>query len=110
MIQPKPRPNTKTARLHEERMFDALKRLQAEDYIEHALKYEAPDAWHTIVFDVDVEEPKEKVTLYLDKSVARLFRAMGAGYQRRINRILATWVAMKLGEYLDLEGRLEKRM
>ena len=62
-----------------------------------------PDAWHVIELDVDVEEPKEKVTLYLDRSVARLFRGMGKGYQDRINRILVTWAQMKIADLKVME-------
>lgn len=69
---------------------------------------QVPDAWHMIEMDVDVEEPKEKVTLYLDRSVAQLFRGMGRGYQGRINRILATWAQMKIADLKALEiGHIE---
>ncbi|MEM8958047.1 MAG: hypothetical protein AAGC86_09545 [Pseudomonadota bacterium] len=34
-----------------------------------------PEAWMTLEQDVDVREPKVKVTLYLDDSVAKFFRA-----------------------------------
>lgn len=104
------RAKTKTERMHEERLFEAVTRLRAEDYIDLQVREIAPDAWHTIGFDIDVEEPKEKVTLYLDKSVVKLFKAMGKGYHRRINRILATYVHMQIGGYLNLEEKLLKRM
>ncbi len=47
--------------------------------------------------DIDCFEPKTKVTLYLDASVAKMFRAMGKGYQARINRILQLWLQSKMG-------------
>jgi uncharacterized protein (DUF4415 family) len=50
-----------------------------------------PDAWHTLAHDPDVRAPK----VYPDRSVARAFRAMGHGYQARINRLLATYVMMQ---------------
>ena len=62
-----------------------------------------PEAWLTLELDVDVAEPKEKMTLYLDKSVARFLRSMGTGYQARINRILRTWVQAKISGHIDLE-------
>ncbi|MFB0931086.1 MAG: BrnA antitoxin family protein [Ascidiaceihabitans sp.] len=58
---------------------------------------EVPDAWHIIVADLDCHAPKQKVTLYLDAPVAKAFKAMGQGYQARINRILATYLEMKGG-------------
>ena len=43
------------------------------------------------------------MTLYLDAPVAKMFKAMGRGYQARINRILATWVEMKIGHVMERE-------
>ena len=59
-----------------------------------------PAEWKLILHDADVTEKKEKVTLYLDRAVARMFRAMGKGYQGRINRILETWMQMKMASFL----------
>lgn len=63
-----------------------------------------PEAWDHLEKDVDVWEPKEKVTLYLDKSVAKFFRAMGTGYQGRINRVLMAYAQMKIAD-LNLSDR-----
>ena len=49
-------------------------------------------------------EEKVKVTLRLDASVARLFRAMGKGYQARINLILSSYAQMRIGE-IDRKAR-----
>lgn len=68
---------------------------------------EIPDAWHRLEADLDCFEKKEKVTLYLEKSVARFYKSMGTGYQARINRILATWAQMKIGEFLDMQSRVD---
>ena len=38
------------------------------------------------------------MTLYLDASVAKFFRAMGQGYQARINRLLALYAQAKIAE------------
>jgi len=69
-----------------------------------------PEAWHLILADFDVAEPKVKVTLYRDKSVAQVFRAMGPGWQSRANRVLATWVAMHVGGLLKFREMFQKRM
>jgi hypothetical protein len=62
-----------------------------------------PDAWLTLEMDLDVAEPKDKVTLYLDRPVAKMFRAMGGGYQARINRILETWMQAKMSGHIERE-------
>ena len=94
------RSRTKTKRLAEERFFRLIHDLshESDETLSDDIRRVVPDAWHLIEMDVDVAEPKTKVTLYLDQPVARLFRAMGAGYQARINRILATWAQMKMVE------------
>jgi uncharacterized protein (DUF4415 family) len=69
----------------------------------HEVRNEVPDAWATLEADLDCYAPKEKVTLYLDQPVAKAFKAMGKGYQGRINRILATWLQMKIGHVLEAE-------
>lgn len=60
--------------------------------------------------DVDVEGPKEKVTLYLDRAVIAVFRRMGKGYQARINRILETWVQMKIVEKVVFQKEIMDRV
>ena len=75
-----------------------------------ALREEVPEAWHTLEADLDVWEPKEKVTLYVETSVARFYRAMGHGYQARINRILATWAQMKIAGEVRLDEALARRI
>jgi uncharacterized protein (DUF4415 family) len=64
------------------------------------LRDKVPLAWHTLEHDLDVDEPKMKITLRLDASVAKFYRAMGPGYQARISRILGLWANMKIGEAL----------
>lgn len=79
------------------------------DALDEALAAEAPAAWHTLEADLDVTEPRVKVTLYLDASVARFFRAMGCGYQARINRVLSTWAQMKIAGMLRESEEIERR-
>jgi uncharacterized protein (DUF4415 family) len=79
------------------------------DMLDDVLEEAVPEAWHTLEADLDVEEPKVKVTLYLDSSVVRLFRGMGKGYQARINRVLATWAQMKIAGLLREREEVERR-
>ena len=69
-----------------------------------------PPSWHGQLQDVEVAAKKQKVTLYLDAPVVRFFRGMGNGYQERINRLLSTWMNMKIADELKIieiiEGRL----
>jgi hypothetical protein len=69
-----------------------------------------PAAWHMPEADLDAEEPREKVTLYLDRSVARFYRGMGRGCHARINRLLPTWAQMKIAGEVQLVAYLAKRV
>jgi uncharacterized protein (DUF4415 family) len=78
--------------------------LASEDRVSmYEFRAEVPDAWHMIEADIDCHAPKQKVTLILDAPVAKAFKAMGQGYQTRINRILATYLEMKVGHLLEVE-------
>lgn len=100
-----PTKGPKTKRLAEARLRQLLfhETYDGDTGFLHLARRHIPDAWRTLEMDVEVAEPKIKVTLYLDRSVARLFRAMGAGYQARINRILMTWLQLKIAEKSEVE-------
>ena len=73
------------------------------------LREDLPLEWHLLEVDHPVQEKKEKVTLYLDRSVARLFKGMGNGYQARINHLLRTWMQMKIAQEVELDEALGER-
>ena len=100
---------SKSERLARDGLMRSLIELQGASWIDTALREEIPEAWHTLEADIDVTEPKEKVTLYLDRSVARFYRQMGRGYHARINRLLATWAQMKIAGEVQLDAHLARR-
>lgn len=104
-----PRPS-QTQRTARERLMHDLIYLMQDTWIPSVVAEEVPDAWHTLEHDVPVTEKKVKVTLYLDASVAKFYRAMGQGYQARINRLLGTYAHMKVSKDLQLEEMLRKRV
>lgn len=95
--------STKTQRIIRQALGRNLMMLNAQAWLPASLRDDIPEAWHTLEQDLDVEEPKVKVTLYLDRSVAKFYRAMGRGYHARINRLLATWAQMKIAEELRVD-------
>ena len=100
---------TKTERLARRRLIYHLW-LADEDILPLTeIRAEVPLAWHMIEADVDCFEAKRKVSLYLDKSVAAMFQAMGKGYQARINRILNTWLQMKMAGLMEEDAALAAR-
>lgn len=101
---------TKTQRIARERLTRNLIWLNNELWLSAAMREDVPEAWHTLEQDVDVDEPKDKITLYVDRSVARFYRAMGKGYQERINRLLATWAQMKIADELRVDALIRDRL
>lgn len=91
-------PATKTARLARARLERLLEGAGDDTRLWAKVQDRVPEAWATLEEDIDCWEDKVKVTLRLDTSVARFYRAMGKGYQARMNRILATYAQMKIGE------------
>ncbi len=73
------------------------------------MRAKLPEDWHLVEHDADLTEPKQKVSLYLDRSVARSFQAMGKGYQGVVNRVLRSWMQAKAAQMLELDAQLKAR-
>lgn len=102
---------SKTERISRERIISYLYAEQMRDNdLSLELRGKVPDAWHTLEHDLDVEEPKIKITLRLDASVAKFYRGMGQGYQARISRILGLWAHMKICDILRLEEKMHAQL
>ncbi len=105
------RTGTKTRRMAEARFHQLLYYASHEnnDFLEEA-KREVPEAWLTLELDMETAAPKKKVSLYLDEAVVKMYRAMGPGYQGRINRILETWMQMKIAEKAVFQKEIMERV
>ena len=103
-------PMSKTRRMYFERSLLNLRALQSEDAWDYAVREVVPEAWDTLEQDIDVNERKVHITLRLDESVAKFYRAMGHGYQARINRILATFAQMRMAEVRQTERMVEEEL
>ena len=62
-----------------------------------------PTAWHYIEENVPVRPRKTKVTAAYDAEVVKFFRAMGLGYQARMNQVLRAYM-------LAIKSRVIRRM
>jgi len=101
---PKPRPTARTAR---EQLRRSLAEIGEDEALALSAVAEMPEAWSSLDEDVPCREMQERITLRLDASVVRFFRAMGLGYQRRINRVLKTYAQMRIGQVFELVERME---
>ena len=101
---------TKTARLAYERVIGNVVDLEYDGLTPYWVRDHIPEAWDRLEKDVDVFEKKVQITIRLDESVAKYFRAMGPGYQSRINRVLATFAQMRIAQINAIEQRRNVRM
>lgn len=89
---------TRTARMARARLARHLQGFGDDRNLWWRVQELVPEAWATVEEDIDCEEEKVKITLRIDASVAKLFRAMGKGYQVRIGHVLASYARMRIGE------------
>ena len=101
---------TKTQMTALDRLQRDIQYLDREAWVSREIDALIPDSWHTLEQDVEVAAKKQKVTLYLDAPVVRFYRAMGNGYQERINRLLSTWMNMKMADELRIMEVIEGRL
>lgn len=62
-----------------------------------------PGAWHSIEERVPVRPRKTKITAAFDAEVVKFYRAMGLGYQARMNQVLRAYM-------LAIKSRVINRM
>ncbi len=65
-----------------------------------------PEGWFTEAIRADGPPGKERMTLRIDKDVARFFRATGQGFQVKMNDVLRAF--MLAARLRVLEGDVEK--
>lgn len=103
---PKKFSQTKTAREARRRLARQLDGADGDLALWRAVQERVPEAWAWIEEDLDLPERRERITIRLDRSVVQVFRAMGPGYQHAINRVLSTYVQMRIGEVERAKGRV----
>ncbi len=76
-------------------MMEVMDRLEWDLHNTIELTGRIPEEWHEIAARPP-EPPSEKVTLRLDRDVAKFFRSMGVGYGGRINDVLRSYMYARL--------------
>ena len=66
-----------------------------------------PEAWHSIEADVPVRRRKTKVTAAFDTDMVKWFRAMGLGYQARMNAVLRTFMLALVSKEITSRKNLD---
>ncbi len=63
-----------------------------------------PPAWDKVEASHPVQPRKTRMTIGLDAEVARWFRAMGTGYQSRINAVLRIYMLARKSKEIEGQG------
>ncbi|MEM8536477.1 MAG: BrnA antitoxin family protein [Pseudomonadota bacterium] len=93
---------SKTQRMHARYAIDA-RRMIEYDLHSVAMKLRTvPEEWDEIWKDDDRRDAKRtRVTMRMDADVVKFFKAMGEGYQTRINRVLRTFMHYRLAGIIE---------
>lgn len=91
------RKRTVRERMHLAGFADAMRMLEYDSICEVAMQGKIPPAWHEIATDPDRRGANRvKVTFRVNNDVVRYFKAMGPGYQERMNKVLSAYVHGRL--------------
>ena len=97
-----PKDMTKTQRINWRYAVDARRMIE---YDLHSVAQKLrclPQEWDEIWKDEDRRDPKRvPVTIRLDADVVKFFKAMGPGYQPRINRVLRAFMHYRLAGIIE---------
>jgi len=66
-----------------------------------------PADWHRIERDVPVRRRRTRITAALDADTVKWFRAMGDGYQRRMNAVLRAFMLAMISKEIRARGDLD---
>lgn len=98
----KPKDMTKAQRIHWAYAIDARRMIEHDLHAVAAKLRSLPPEWDEIWQDKDRRDAKRvPVTIRLDADVVRFFKAMGAGYQPRMNRVLRTFMHYRLAGFIE---------
>ena len=63
-----------------------------------------PPGWHAVESRAPVKPPKTKLSLSLDADMVKWFRALGRGYQPRMNAILRAYMHAVISKEVEQKG------
>ena len=97
---PAARQPTKTERIHHSHMIDLMRQVEWDLATQTRAGTQIPDDWH-LIGNTRYPDRKVRITLRVEESVVKFFRAMGQGYQTRMNDVLASFVHARLARFVE---------
>ncbi|WP_235953006.1 BrnA antitoxin family protein [Salipiger sp. PrR002] len=93
---------TKTERMHFQYAVDAMEMVERDLLDRMWDRRGCPPDWHAICRETDRRDLRRtRCTIALDADVVKFFKALGPGYQSRINRVLRAFMHYRLAKVLD---------
>lgn len=97
-----PKQMTKAQRIHWSYAIDARRMIEYDLHSVASKLRCLPKEWDEIWQEDDRRDPKKvPVTIRLDADVVKFFKAMGEGYQPRMNRVLRTFMHYRLAGIVE---------
>ena len=96
-----PEKMTKTERINYNHAIDALRMIEHDIHNVILENRAIPHGWHKVAQDMDRRHPnRTRCTVAFDADVVKFFKAMGPGYQERMNRVLRAFMHLRLAKIL----------
>ncbi len=81
---------------------DAMRKIELDVLDVITIQKSIPKDWHEVATEADRRDVKRaRVTIALDADVVKFFKAMGSGYQPRMNRVLRAFMHMRLAKLIE---------
>ncbi len=86
------------------RMLDELEQQEADFERFKRSRSLVPAGWHSVERRAEIKPRKTKLTLALDADMVTWFRALGRGYQPRMNAILRAYMHAVISKEIEQAG------
>ena len=106
MTQKSTQSMSRTARGWTNQMMGAMQRFEWDMHHSVAREGRIPEAWREVWENRSGR--KQRVTLWVDADVVKLFKSMGPGYGPRMNEVLRSFLFARLAGLIEGEDLLEE--
>ena len=98
------RKRSKTEERSFARMLDDLESQEIEFELFKRTRSLVPPGWHSVESRAPVKPKKTKLTVTLDADMVAWFRALGRGYQPRMNAVLRAYMRSVIAKEVERVG------
>ena len=93
-------PRGKVQRAHMNYFVDLMSQIEWDLHENLFESGRVPQRWHEIAKGRGTKD-KVRLTIRVEEDVVKFYRAMGKGYQQRMNDVLAAWMHGRLAAVID---------